>query len=217
MRHLLQLLIFLMIISFSAHGNGQWEMIKEDQGIRVYIKTNTSSDYIEIKALSHVNSPLESFVALMNDVDNFKNWMHATRKATLVERAGPFRYTYYMLSDLPWPASDRDVILDLSIHQNQQTKAIYTKSRNVEGLIDEKEGIKRIESVKTSWRFIPEDEGRVRIVFQTRIKPGVHLPQWMAEKVYHRGPYHTIIKMKQMIQEKKYSEAAVDMKQLNDA
>lgn len=201
-------------MSFSAQAGDNWELIKEDQGIRVYSKSGISGELIEIKATSHINSALGSFVALMNDVQNFKNWMHATQEAKIIQREGPYHYTYYMLSDLPWPARDRDVILNLRIQKDKASRAVYVQSQNVRGLIKEKEGVRRIESVQTTWHFIPENNGRIRIVFQTKIKPNVQLPEWLAEKVYQIGPYNTILNMKEMVQHEKYREARVNIEKL---
>jgi len=204
----------LLMITLPVRGN-DWELIKEDKGIRVYSKSDARSDYIEIKAVSKVESSIESFVALMNDVDNFKNWMHATKKAKLIKRSGRFHYTYYMLSDLPWPAQDRDVVLRISIHRDPETNAIYTKSENVPGVIDENEGIQRIQSVKTSWRFVPESDNKIKIIFHTRVLPNVKLPDWLVQQIYHIGPYNTITNMKNVITQHKYRKARVDMEQLN--
>jgi hypothetical protein len=204
----------LILITLPVLGSN-WDLIKEDNGIRVYSKSDPSSDFIEIKAVSEVESTIESFVALMNDVDNFKNWMHAAKEAKLIQRTGEFRYTYYLLSDLPWPAQDRDVVLSLSIHRDPQTRAVYTKSRNVDGVVNEKEGIQRIQSVRTSWRFVPDSENKIKIIFHTRVLPNVKLPEWLAQQIYHMGPYNTITNMRNMIRQQKYTKASVDMEQLS--
>jgi hypothetical protein len=204
--------VALILMTLPVQGNN-WQLIKEDNGIRVYSKSNPSSDFIEIKAVSEVESTIESFVALMNDVDNFKNWMHAAKEAELIKRTGKYRYTYYLLSDLPWPAQDRDVVLSLSIHRDPQTRAVYTQSRNVDGVINEKEGIQRIQSVETSWRFVPDSGNKIKIIFHTRVLPNVKLPEWLAQQIYHRGPYNTITNMKNVIRQ--YTQARVDMEQLN--
>ena len=204
----------LILMSLPVRGSN-WELIKEDNGIRVYSKSNPSSDFIEIKAVSEVASTIESFVALMNDVDNFKNWMHAAKEAKLIKRTGEYHYTYYLLSDLPWPAQDRDVVLSLSIHRDPETNAVYTKSRNVDGVIGEKEGIQRIQSVQTSWRFVPDSADKIKIIFHTRVLPNVTLPDWLAQRIYHRGPYNTITNMKNVIRHQKYTKARVDMEQLS--
>ena len=214
MRQTPYILFLLMFMSFSAQAADNWELIKKDQGIRVYSKSGISGELIEIKAISHINSALKPFVALMNDVENFKNWMHATQEAKIIQREGPYHYTYYMLSDLPWPARDRDVVLNLRIYKAEANRAVYIQSRNVRGVINEKDGVRRIQSVQTSWRFIPKNNGRIRIVFQTKIKPNVQLPEWLAKKVYHIGPYHTILNMRKMIRDEKYREATVNIKQL---
>lgn len=208
--------IFLVLLMTTLPVRGtDWELIKEDKGIRIYSKSDPSSDFIEIKAVSQMESTVEACVALMNDVENFKNWMHATREAKLINRSGKYRYTYYLHSGLPWPAQDRDVILNLSIHRDPETKVVYTKSRNVQGVMAEKEGIQRIQSVETSWHFVPESEHKIKIIFHTRVLPNVKLPHWLAQQIYHRGPYHTITNMKEMIHHQKYRKAKVDWKQLS--
>jgi len=206
--------LVLLMITLPVRGDN-WELIKEDKGIRIYSKSDPSSDFIEIKAVSQVESTVEAFAALMNDVENFKNWMHATKEARLIHRSGKYRYTYYLLSGLPWPAQDRDVILNLSIHRDPETEAVYTRSKNVQGLIAEKQGIQRIQSVETSWRFVPESENKIKIIFHTRVLPNVKLPEWLAQQIYHRGPYHTITNMKEVITHQKYRKARVDMNQLS--
>jgi hypothetical protein len=206
--------VLLLAVSFTSQASGQWKLIKEKQGIKIFSRVNDSK-LIEIKAESSSEASLSSFVALMNDVDNFNNWMHAAEKTDLIERQGPYSFTYYMLNDLPWPAQDRDVILRLRIHKNGSKREVYTKSQNVDGVVREKDGIHRIESVRTTWRFVQEKQGNIKIVFRTRVKPKVQLPEWLANHIYQIGPYHTIINMKEMVQNEKYRNARVDIDQLN--
>ncbi len=214
MNHLYVLAIALMVIAMPSQAENEWELIREEDGVRIYSRNSDDSPFIRVKAVSNARGSLASFVALMNDVDNFKNWMHATKKSTLIERSGPYTYTYYMHSDLPWPARDRDVVLNLSIHQDEQTRAVYTQSTNLKGVKKKQEGIHRIESVKTSWRFVPKYDDRVKIVFTTKVMPNVQLPDWLADRVYHIGPYHTIQNMKDMVEKKKYRQASVNLNQL---
>ncbi len=202
-------LLFLPLIKIDAKDN--WELIKDESGIEIYSKSGNNVEYIEIKGVSEVKSNLEALVALMQDVTGFKHWMHAAKETSLISKKNDYHFSYYMHSDIPWPAKDRDVVLNLKIFRNSKNGSIYTKTRNITGVIPEKNNIQRIASVKSSWKFIPLGEDKIKIIFKTRIKPAIQLPDWLADKIYQLGPYHTIKNMKERVQKKQYQSARIKL------
>ena len=203
-----------LVFSLTIHGADNWELIRNDDGIKVFSKKNDHSGYIEIKGISSVYTNLKACVALMNDVDNFKQWMHATEEASLIKRSGEYQFSYYLHSDIPWPAKDRDVVINLRILRNPKTRTIYTKSHNITGVIPVKEDIQRISSVNSSWEFTPLKNNEIQIIFKTRVQTGIDLPDWLANKIYHLGPFHTIKNMKQIIQKEKYQSADINLNEI---
>ena len=209
------ILILFFLFPLNIHAKGQWKLIKDKGGIEIFSKSGNNSDYIEIKGVSEVESNLKAFVALMKDVNGFKNWMHAAKETSLIRKDNEYHFSYYLHSDFPWPAKDRDVVLNLRIFRDTINRAIYTKARNLKGIIPKKEDIRRIASVKSSWKFVPIRGNRVKIIFKTRVKPGIQLPDWLAEKIYNIGPYHTIKNMKQMVQKREYQSANIDLNKIH--
>ena len=209
------ILILFLLFPMNIYANGHWNLIKDKDGIEIYSKSETNSGYIEIKGVSEVKSNLKAFVALMKNVNNFKNWMHAAKETSLIRKNNEYHFSYYLHSDIPWPAKDRDVVLNLRIFRDTNNQVIYTKARNLEGIIPKKENIRRIASVKSSWRFVPIKDNKVQIIFKTRVKPAIQLPDWLAEKIYNIGPYHTIKNMKQMVQKQEYQSARIDLNKIN--
>lgn len=207
--------MLFLLFPMNIYANGHWNLIKDKDGIEIYSKSETNSGYIEIKGVSEVKSNLKAFVALMKNVNNFKNWMHAAKETSLIRKNNEYHFSYYLHSDIPWPAKDRDVVLNLRIFRDTNNQVIYTKARNLEGIIPKKENIRRIASVKSSWRFVPTKDNKVQIIFKTRVKPAIQLPDWLAEKIYNIGPYHTIKNMKQMVQKQEYQSARIDLNKIN--
>jgi hypothetical protein len=202
---------FFLIYTVQVNATGNWNLIKDDAGIKIYTKSEPKTDLIEIKAISTTQSTLEAFVALMTDVENFQEWMYAAEESSLIKKNNDFHFSYYLLSDMPWPANDRDVVLDFRIQRNPETNVIYTQSRNMKGIIPEKKNIHRIDAVESSWQFMSMGNNKVKIIFKTRIKPSICLPGWLADKVYNLGPYHTIKNMKQYIQQDKYQKSTINL------
>ena len=202
---------FFLLYTVQVNATGNWNLIKNDSGIKVYTKSESKTNQIEIKAISTTQSTLEAFAALMTDVDNFQEWMYAAEESSLIKKNNNFHFSYYLLSDMPWPAEDRDVVLDFRILRNTESNMIYTQSSNIKGMIPEKENIQRIDAVESSWQFISMGDNKVKIIFKTRITPSIRLPGWLADKVYNLGPYHTIKNMKQYIQKDKYQKSNMNL------
>ena len=209
------ILILFLLFPLNIHAEGQWELIKNESGIEIYSKSGNNSEYIEIKGVSEVRSNLKAFVALMKDVNGFKQWMHAAKETSLIRKNNDYHFSYYMHSDIPWPAKDRDVVLNLKIFRNSKNGSIYIKTKNIIGAIPEKNNIQRIDSVESSWRFVPIGEDRIKIIFKTRVKPAIQLPDWLAERIYNLGPYHTIKNMKQVVQKEEYQSARIDLNKIH--
>jgi|GEM_PF-1642692 len=205
--------LFMPLIKMEAKDT--WDLIKDESGIEIYSKSGNNTEYIEIKGVSQVKSNLKAFVALMQDVNGFKQWMHAAKETSLISKNNDYHFSYYMHSDIPWPAKDRDVVLNLKIFRNSKNGTIYTKTRNITGVIPEKENIQRIASVKSSWRFVPLGKDRIKIIFKTRVKPAIQLPDWLAERIYQLGPYHTIKNMKEIVKKREYQSAHVQLSKIN--
>jgi len=213
-KHFVYIFNFLFLLSLTTQAIGDWELIKSNNGIQIFSKSDNNSKYIEIKGISEVKSPLKAFVALMKDVDNFKHWMHAIKETSLINRNSDYHFTYYLHSDIPWPGKDRDVILNFRILRDPKSHVIYTKSYNISGKVPKKEDIHRIPYVNASWRFVPLENNRVKIIYKTKIKPGIQLPNWLADKIYNLGPYNTIKNMKQIIHKEKYQSANIDLNKI---
>jgi hypothetical protein len=116
-----------------------------------------------------------------------------------------------MLTDFPWPAKDRDAVISMKFNYNPETNTFETISRDVKGLVPEKEDLQRVEEVKASYTFIRQSNNKVRIEYRGRIKPGVSLPDWLMEKVYHIAPYNTLKNLRSFVLEGKYQNTDFDL------
>ena len=185
----------------SSYGQDNWKLIKEKSEIKVFTNTkHNDSKLIHIKAISSVNGKLKDCYKLINDVDNYTSWMHGVTKISLIERKSPNKFSYYMLTDFPWPADDRDVIIKTKVHFKKKKREVYTVSRNQKNVIPEKEGIHRVEKMRASWKFKEIDTGTIQITYEGRIHSSIELPDWLEERVSYRGPFNTIKNMKKEIQ-----------------
>ena len=199
----------------SLFSQNNWKLVKNSEDIKVYVKDgNDEKGYVNIKAVTTTKGSVASFAKVMQDVSNYNKWMHAVEETFLVSQQSDFDFSYYMLTDFPWPAKDRDAVINMKFNYNPVDKTFVTVSRDVKGLVPEKDNLTRVEKIKASYSFKQMHNGQVRIEYKGQIKPGVELPEWLMEQVYHIAPYNTLKNLREYVQNSKYKNNGLDLNKI---
>lgn len=195
------ILLSISLVFGQNEGKDEWKLIKHSDEIKVYIKEESeNSDYVNIRATTKSEGSLEAFATIMHDVPNYKNWMHSVEETYIVEEEGNYHFSYYMLTNFPWPAKDRDVVLNMKFEWLPEEETFITHTKEKEGLVSEKNNIVRIQKVNASYSFTRQRNNNIHIEYKGKINPGVQLPDWIMEKVYHIAPYNTLKNLRQIAQ-----------------
>ncbi len=208
------LLVGFAFFSIVSYGMAQenWKLIKNSDNVKVYIKEEPGNEeYINIKAVTFAKGSLQSFAEVMKDVSSYNEWMHAVEETFVVSQENEYHFSYYMLTDFPWPAKDRDAVINMKFDWMPEKKVFKTTSKNVKGLVPVKDNIRRVDEVEASYSFIREDHNKVKIQYLGRIKPGVQLPDWLMEKVYFIAPYNTLKNLRQFVMRGKYRNSQFNL------
>jgi ribosome-associated toxin RatA of RatAB toxin-antitoxin module len=193
-------LVFLLpgMLEITAQEKS-WELIKDLDAIKVHINTN-AENLIEIKATSYTNGEINQYYEMLSNVADYNQWMHGTKTSRIVHQEKDTKFTYYLRTDLPWPAQDRDITIETIIHYQPEQGLVYTSSQAVTGIIEPKKAVSRVKDVKASWRFenVEGQSNNIRITYHGKIKPNIWLPNWLQEIVYSEAPYQTIKNIKEL-------------------
>ena len=193
-------LLILLVTPFNGISQENWELVKDDDQIQVYLNKNTKKERLtHVRASSVIKASLNDCYELLKKVDKYKTWMHGVEEIKIVKKYSPDKFTYYMLTDFPWPAKDRDVIIKTQIHYNKNKGIVYTVSKNVRNLIQKKEDIKRIKDMNASWKFKEIQPNKIKIIYEGRILSSVKLPNWLKKHVSYIGPFNTIQNIREKI------------------
>jgi hypothetical protein len=211
-RYILLTSLFIVFNLSKLYSQINWTLVKDSDNIKVYIAEDDQDDqFINIKAVTQARGSVASFAQIMYEVENYKQWMHAVEETFVVAQKTDYHFSYYMLTDFPWPAQDRDAVINMKFDWNPEKKTFVTYSKNVNGIVPIKEDIQRVEEVQASYTFIQKNSDRVEIKYQGRIKPGVQLPEWLMERVYHIAPYNTLKNLRELVLKDDYRQASFDL------
>lgn len=178
-----------LLVSGWAHAE-DWKLAKEEGGIKVYLSEVSGSKYKAYRGVTRIKSDVASLRALQEDVNGSCEWIHACAEQRLLKHEGAESWVYTRF-EMPWPVAARDSILHVTTRENPDGSLV----RNLEGLpqyIPADKDYVRVPSVEGEWRFVPEQDGWVEVIYQVHTEPGGSVPSWLANSFVVEAPLNTL-------------------------
>ena len=191
------LLTIVFFNSFSAQTD--WTLAKEKNGIRIYTKEVEGSKFLAFRGVTEFSASLAEVWEILENVQAYPNWMYNTIQAKVIEKNGP-QMISYVITDAPWPVSDRDGFYKNVFTYNPGTsgeitiKAIPEYGPTYESMV-------RIEMLDGSWVITNLGNDRVKVVYQAHSEPGGNIPGWLASSGVISFPYYTLENLKKLVKE----------------
>lgn len=186
-----------------------WELEKDEDGIRVYTREVSGSDFKEFKAVTRVKATLKALVALATDAGACPTYVETCTEGKLLKKVSDTERYVYTYNDAPWPVADRDAAVHNVITQDPYRKTVHIKMTAAPGKVEEKEDVVRIMELDAEWRFTPIDENTTEVFYRVKTEPGGDLPAWLVNSVIVDQPFETLTKMKMIIKSPQYKFAKV--------
>lgn len=208
MKYLLTGLVGLLC-SFAAVAENQWQLEKEDEdrGIKVFTREVDGSDLKAFRGEMSFKTTLTAPIALIEDTSRAPEWMHNCGVVEIIENVKPGEAISYMITEAPWPVSDRDTVVHSVATQNPETLAVRVDVEARNDVFPANDDYIRITKMKGYWSFTPNAEGLVHIVYEVHAEPNGGLPSWLANSVVVDTPYNTMKNMQKLLKNDKYQTA----------
>jgi hypothetical protein len=201
-------LIFLFIFFPVTIGTAkaQWELVKDKDGIKVFLKTAAGSKIKEFKGVTNVNSSLDSILAVLYDTQACAEWIHNCSQAARLTDISFYEAYIYQVINFPFPVKDRDLILHTVMTQDPETKDVTIKLNSAPDYVS-KTGNVRIKTSAGYYLLKPLPDGTVEVTWQHYTDPGGGVPAWMVNSLLVDTPFKTLENLKKIVHEQKYQEA----------
>jgi hypothetical protein len=186
-----------------------WELKKDQDGIRVFSRSADNSRFNELKVEMTLSAKLSSLAALVLDIDNYPGWSFNTEKSYVLKKISPSELFFYTLIHSPWPASNRDLAVHLNLSQEEASKILSIRAECVPNYIPPKKDIVRVPLSIEQWTVTPLPGDKIRIEYQLKLDPGASVPPWLINLFSTKGPYETFTHLRQQIQKDRYRNAVI--------
>ena len=203
--------LFLIVLgaTFFCIPNDDWQLKKNENSIAIYTRNSEHSAFKELKAVTNLKTSLSSIVALLTNFETYPAWVYRCGKSSTLKTINEKEWIHYQTMLAPWPANNRDFVVNIKVEQNQVTKVVTIKSYSMATLIPLVPSYVRIKNINASWILTPRKDGTVEIVYQLLVDPAGSIPAWIVNMAIVDGPFETMSNMNEMILKKEYQKAKI--------
>jgi hypothetical protein len=192
------LAILLLCLTQTTFAQPNWQLQKDEQGIKVYTSENATTGVKAVKVEVEFTQPIDEISTIIMDVPGFPNWIYGCIESTIISRQSDSIILYRHVTDAPWPFEDRDQISKFTKTKNK-SGSITIASASQPGF-PEREGFVRITQSSASWVLSPQKNGTVKTVYNLSFDPGGNIPDWMVNVFITDGPFQTFMTLKKMLE-----------------
>ena len=186
---ILILLIFHVPIT-PIFAQSDWELKKKEDGIEVYVKDIPNSPVLAYKITTVINSPLKVVYDQVIDFRENKKYIETIKKLDILEKNPEKQIIVYMLYDMPWPFSDRDLVNKMTV--DVQENSIIMQSRPANHLVKPANNVVRLNDFHEKWELEKISEHKTRLFLQGHANPEINFPGWIINIFAVSEPYSLI-------------------------
>ena len=197
--HFILMLSFVLLLSCSLAAQS-YDFIKEKDGIKIYTYLEAGKSLKSYRGVTDINAPAEKIFALMEDVNNTDWWDKKLIQIKVLLYEKGKRAQYYLIYDLPWPVTDRDLCVDVTITSDPMTNVRKINAVSINGVIPERNDMVRIKDYRQTWTIIPAGKEMTHIVLEGFVDPAGTIPKWISNMLIIEEPIKAISGLKEAIE-----------------
>jgi hypothetical protein len=178
-----------------------WTLRREKDGIDIYSRPSGCSKFNDIRVDMDLPGTIEQLAAILRDVNDYTDWVYATRTSTMVKKVSENEVIYYAEVGTPWPAANRDYYADLKIAINSANHSMNVSSVGMKDYQPEKKDFVRVPMSKGSWNVTTQSPNRIHLQYILQIDPGGSIPAWILNSFVAKAPLETFSNLKRKMEE----------------
>jgi hypothetical protein len=187
--------LFLFITVKDLCGQS-WEFIKEKDGIRIYTRKDANSAIKSYKGEADLHTKIEKVYELIGNPKNVDWWADDISEIKILLYEKGKHVQYYLVYDVPWPITDRDLVVDAIITTDPITGVRIVEARPLSNVIPERTDRIRIKKYWQTWTITPKPDGTIHVILEGFVDPGGSIPAWLYNMVITETPWKVIKSVK---------------------
>lgn len=176
-----------------------WDFIKEKDGVKIYTHKEAGKSPKSFRGVAEINAPAEKVFALMEDINNTDWWDKNITQIKVLLYEKNKRAQYYLVYDLPWPVTDRDLCVDVLITIDSVTGERKINAVSLNGVIPERNDMVRIKDYRQTWTIMPAGKEMTHLELEGFVDPAGSVPNWISNMLIIDSPFKSIDNVRELM------------------
>jgi hypothetical protein len=201
--HTISLLAILFDLVFIQNISGQeWKFAKERDGIKIYTRNEENTPLKSFRGETDLKTDMKAMSRVIGRIESFEWWDDDVSEITVLSYEEEEHISYYLVYDLPWPITDRDLCVKALITNDPVTGKRTVFARPLPGVIPEKPDKVRIKDYWQRWTMEPAGNGMIHLTLEGSVDPGGNIPAWVINLVITDTPLNIMKKVREQVEVK---------------
>jgi hypothetical protein len=213
----LVLLALFMVLPAEADSEksaeGPWKQYKSEDGIIGHERTVQRSKYLETRAGTVINAPMEVLLEVLKDIPAYPQWMYKCKEAVPLKREGKAKRVLYFAQGVPLGSPDREAVIEAITVADYDKGACVTTLHSIDHPYQhpkKEHGHERMRMIEFSgiWDLQMIDRNRTKVIYTAYTNPGGFSPGFVTNRVIRKVSFRSLKGMITKAEEQKYVVAA---------
>jgi hypothetical protein len=192
MKHSLIILTVFFSVAAPLSAQSDWELRKEEDGIRVYTREMANSNFQAFRGETEIEASFQDVIGALLDVAGYKEWMPDTKKVEVLEEKSETEIIYYVATSVPWPVSDRDGVYSLKLEYDPNGPSASIVVKALPDYLENKKGHVRVQKSDTYYQIKTLAPNRVHVDYEVAAEPGGSVPSWLVKMKVVSIPFESM-------------------------
>lgn len=207
-------MILLMIAALSSSSalaaDGDWKLMRNEDGIKAYARSIQGTNLLELKAITIVDAKMEVVGEVLRDVPSNPQWMADCSEARIVRPISRKEMIVHTTLDFPAPVSDRDLVVrSFTTYLLDRARGIVTLTSVTDPAAPQRSGVVRMTDFSGEYVLEYISRDKTGVIYSYRADPGGNIPTFLVNLFSRDGLFKTLAGLKKMAKRQKYVDAAL--------
>ncbi|MBL0234061.1 MAG: hypothetical protein IPQ08_10370 [Chitinophagaceae bacterium] len=194
-----RLLVALLLLLSHPVLSQNWKLEKDKDNIKVYTADSKNNSFKLVKVEATIPGTYAKLISVLTNVDEFSKWIYHNKFCRLIKKITAYDFIYYSEIEMPWPVSNRDVLIHLQIKTDSLPHFMTVTGRAEKGIIPEIPTKVRVPLYIANWKVTAPAPNKLQISYTLELDPGGSLPAWVVNSFAEKGPFGTFSNLAKLL------------------
>ena len=178
-RLLFACLFFIMQVPVCHLHAQAWNLVRDQDGIKIYTTKEAGKSLKSFKGITDIPAPAQKVFAVIENVYDHAWWGSNLSQVKVMIYEKNKRSRYYLEYRLPWPLSNRDLLVDVTVIADTVNQVYRTLANHLPGVVPLYPDKVRIPNYRQSWTVTQLAQGSSHVIIEGYADPSGNIPDWI--------------------------------------